>query len=71
MHFKIFIISILIVSGLVGTAFAQQAVQLTPQEFTQKEIDKMKNTAVHLLTEQGTIIIEFYPEDAPIQFIIF
>jgi len=65
MHFKIFIISILIVSGLVGTAFAQQAVQLTPQEFTQKEIDKMKNTAVHLLTEQGTIIIEFYPEDAP------
>ena len=65
MNFKIFVISILIVSGLVGTAFAQQAVQLTPQEFTQKEIDKMKNTAVHLLTEQGTIIIEFYPEDAP------
>ena len=65
MHFKIFIISILIVSGLVGTAFAQQVVQLTPQEFTQEEINKMKNTAVHLTTERGTIVIEFYPEDAP------
>ena len=65
MNFTVFVISVLIVSGLVGTVFAQQAVQLTPQEFTQEEIDKMKNTAVHLTTERGTIIIELYPEDAP------
>ena len=65
MNFKFFIISILAVSIFVGTAFAQQVVQLTPQEFTQEEINKMKNTAVHLTTERGTIVIEFYPEDAP------
>jgi len=65
MNFKIFIISILIVGGLTGSAFAQQIVQLTPQEFTQEEIDKMKNTAVILKTYTGTMTIEFYPEDAP------
>ena len=65
MNFTVFVISILVVSGLVGTAFAQQIIQLTPQEFTQEEINKMKNTAVQLTTERGTIIIQFYPEDAP------
>ena len=65
MNFTVFVISILVVSGLVGTAFAQQIVQLSPQEFTQEEIDRMKNTAVHLTTERGTILIEFYPEEAP------
>ena len=65
MNFKIFIISILVVSGLVGTAFAQQTVQLTPQEFTQEEIDKMKNKAVLITTHEATMVIEFYPEDAP------
>ena len=65
MNFTVFAISILVVSGLVGTSFAQQTVQLSPQEFTQEEIDRMKNTAVHLTTERGTIVIEFYPEDAP------
>ena len=65
MNFKFFVISILVVSGLIGGAFAQQAVQLTPQEFTQEEIDKMKNTAVLITTHEGTMVIEFYPEDAP------
>ena len=65
MNFTVFVISILVVSGLVGTVFAQQTVLLTQQEFTQEEIDEMKNTAVHLTTNRGTIIIELYPEDAP------
>ena len=65
MNFTVFVISILVVSGLVGTVFAQQTVLLTQQEFTEEEINKMKNTAVHLSTEKGTIIIELYPEDAP------
>ena len=65
MNFKIFIISILVVSGFVGTAFAQQTVQLAPQEFTQEEIDKMKNKAVLITTHEATMVIEFYPEDAP------
>ena len=41
MNFKFLLISILITTGLVGGAFAQQVVQLTPQEFTQEEIDKI------------------------------
>ena len=65
MNFKFLLISILITTGLVGGAFAQQIVQLTPQEFTQEEIDKMKNTAVHITTNEGTMLIELYPEDAP------
>ena len=64
MNFKFFIISILITSGLVGGAFALVS-QLTPQEFTQEEIEQMKNSAVLITTNESTILIEFYPEDAP------
>ena len=49
-------------SGLIGSAFAQM---ITNQEFTQEEIDKMKNTGVQLTTTAGPILIEFFPEDAP------
>ena len=65
MNFKFFIISILIISGLVGTAFAQATVQLTPQEFSQEEIDEMRHKAVLINTNEGTMMIEFFPEDAP------
>ena len=68
MNFKFFIISIisiLITSGLVGSAFAQQTVLLEQREFTQEEIDKMRNTAVLITTDEGTFTIELYPEDAP------
>ena len=50
-------------SGFVGSAFAQ--VQLTPQEFSQQEIDEMKNKAVLITMNGGTFLIEFFPEDAP------
>jgi len=50
-------------SGFVGSAFAQ--VQLTPQEFSQEEIDEMKNKAVQISMNGGTFMIEFFPEDAP------
>ena len=50
MNFKFFIISILIISGLAGTAFAQATVQLTPQEFSQEEIDEMRHKAVLILS---------------------
>ena len=50
-------------SGFVGSAFAQ--VQLTPQEFSQQEIDEMKQKAVLLTMNGGTLLIEFFPEDAP------
>ena len=50
-------------SGFAGSAFAQ--VQLTPQEFSQKEIEEMKNKAVLITMNGGTFLIEFFPEDAP------
>ena len=52
-------------SGFVGSAFAQQTVQLTPQEFSQQEIDEMKNKAVLITMNGGTFMIELFPEDAP------
>ena len=52
-------------SGFVGSAFAQQTVQLEPQEFSQKEIDEMKQKAVLITMNGGTFMIEFFPEDAP------
>ena len=52
-------------SGFAGSAFAQQSVQLEPQEFTQKEIDEMKHKAVLITMHEGTFTIEFFPEDAP------
>jgi peptidyl-prolyl cis-trans isomerase B (cyclophilin B) len=63
MNFKFLIISAVIMSGFVGSAFAQ--VQLTPQEFSQEEIDEMKQKAVHITMNGGTFLIEFFPEDAP------
>ena len=58
MNFKFLIISIVITSGLVGNVFAQQ-------EFSQEEIDEMKQKAVLITTNGGTFMIEFFPEDAP------
>ena len=55
----------MIISGLAGTAFAQAIVQLTPQEFSQEEIDEMRHKAVLINTNEGTMMIEFFPEDAP------
>nr|AIE90516.1 peptidyl-prolyl isomerase (PPIB, ppiB) [uncultured marine thaumarchaeote AD1000_04_C02] len=65
MNFKFLIISIVIMSGFAGSAFAQQNVQLAPQEFSQEEIDEMKNKAVLITMHEGTFTIEFFPEDAP------
>ena len=55
----------LVISGLVGSAFAQQIVQLTSQEFTQEEIEEMKSKGVLITTNTGTFTIELFPEDAP------
>ena len=52
-------------TGFAGSAFAQQIVQLEPQEFTQEEIDEMKQKAVLITMHEGTFAIEFFPEDAP------
>jgi len=65
MDFKFLIISIIIISGFAGSAFAQLPTQLVPQEFSQEEIDEMKNKAVLITMNSGTFFIEFFPEEAP------
>ena len=52
-------------SGFVGSAFAQQIIQLTPQEFSQEEMDEMKFKAVLINMNEVTFLIELFPEDAP------
>jgi len=65
MDFKFLIISAVILSGFVGSAFAQCVDCKPQQEFSQEEIDKMKNKAVIITTHMGSFFIEFFPEDAP------
>ena len=65
MNFKFLIISVVILSGFAGSAFAQQTVQLEPQEFSQEEIDEMKQKAVIISMNSGTFFIELFPEEAP------
>jgi len=65
MNFKFLIVSVVILSGFVGSAFAQEFVRLTPQEFSQEEIDEMKQKAVIIYMNSGTFFIEFFPEEAP------
>ena len=64
MNFKFLIISVVILSGFAGSAFALP-VQLEPQEFSQEEIDAMKQKAVIITMNSGTFFIEFFPEEAP------
>jgi len=65
MDFKFLIISAVILSGFVGSAFAQCVECKPQQEFSQEEIDKMKQKAVIITTHEGTFFIEFFPEEAP------
>ena len=58
--------------GFAGSMFAQSAVGdlgFTPpvgeKEYTQMEIDEMKNKAVLITMNDGTFMIELFPEDAP------
>ena len=63
MNFIFLIISLVLVSGFVGSVFAQQ--QLVEKEYTLEQIAEMKNKAVLITMNEGTFMIEFFPEDAP------
>jgi peptidyl-prolyl cis-trans isomerase B (cyclophilin B) len=80
MNFKFLIISIAIMSGFAGSAFAEDAcaeytngvcttvipdVYKPLKEFSQEEIDEMKSKAVIIHMHSGNFMIEFFPEDAP------
>ena len=63
MNFRFFIISIILTSGFVGVTFAETV--SAEKEFSQKEIDEMKLKAVLITMNDGTFMIELFPEDAP------
>jgi peptidyl-prolyl cis-trans isomerase B (cyclophilin B) len=63
MNFIFLIISLVLISGFVGSAFAQQ--MTVEKEYSLQEIAEMKNKAVLITTNVGTFMIELFPEDAP------
>ena len=63
MNFKFVVICVVLTIGFAGIIFTQNAVG--EKEFTSWEIDEMKNTAVLITMEEGTFMIELFPEDAP------
>jgi len=83
MNFKFLIISVAIISGFAGSAFAEEHVDrcleytdgvctsvlpevyVSIKEFSQEEINEMKQKAVLITMHEGTFMIEFFPEDAP------
>ena len=60
MNFNFFIIFIILTSGFVGIVFAQN--MSVEKEFAQKEIDEMKYKAVLITMDEGTFMIELFPE---------
>ena len=63
MNFIFLIISLVLISGFVGSVFAQQVT--VEKEYTLEEIAEMKNKVVLITTNEGTFMIELFPEDAP------
>lgn len=63
MNLIFLIISLVLISGFVGSVSAQQ--MLVEKEFSLKEIAEMKSKAVLITTNVGTFMIELFPEDAP------
>ena len=63
MNFVFLIISLVLISGFVGNVFAQQIT--AEKEYSLEQIAEMKNKAVLITTNEGSFMIEFFPEDAP------
>ena len=66
MNFKFLIISVIIMAGFVGSAFAAAPnIQLKQLEFSDEKIAEMKHKAVLITMEDQQFTIELFPEDAP------
>ena len=69
MNFVFLIISLVLISGFVGSVFAQQDLipyaMVVEKEYSAEDIAEMKNKAVLITTTEGTLMIELFPEDAP------
>ena len=64
MNLIFLIISLVLISGFVGSVSAQQMTVEKELQFV-AEIADMKNKAVLITTNVGTFMIELFPEDAP------
>ena len=66
MNFKFLIISVIVMAGFVGSAFAAAPdIQLKHLEFSDEKIAEMKHKAVLITMEDQQFTIELFPEDAP------
>ena len=63
MKFGFLIISLVLISGFVGSVFAQQ--MTVQKDYSLEEIEEMRNKAVLITTTEGTFMIELFPDDAP------
>ena len=63
MNFIFLIISLVLISGFVGSVSAQQ--MIVEKEYSLEEIEEMKSKAVLITTNVGTFMIELFPQDAP------
>jgi len=63
MNFIFLIISLVLISGFVGSVSAQQTI--VEKEYSLEEIAEMRNKAVLITTNEGIFMIELFPEDAP------
>jgi len=62
MNFSFLIISLVLISGFVGSVSAQPIIE---KEYSPEEIEEMKNKAVLINTNSGSFTIQLFPEDAP------
>jgi len=74
MNFKLLVITLVLTSGFIGSVFAQQttgdvsgaAEIYKPDPISDATlIDKLKNKAVIITTQEGSFMIELFPDDAP------
>ena len=62
MNFIFLIVSLVLISGFVGSVSAQPIIE---KEFSLEEIEEMQNKAVIITTNTGSLMIQLFPEDAP------
>ena len=66
MNFKLLVITLALTSGFIGSVFAQVDTVYSPDpEERQALIDELAGQGVIIRTQEGSFMIELFPEDAP------
>ena len=64
MNFQLLVISLILVSSFVGSAFAQNLIQqdkISPEDV----MNEIEGKGALITTQEGSFMIELFPEDAP------